>query len=118
MGAPLHITAFSIHSEAEILSDLLKRMRKIRRPDQAPGAAWEQGTDLEYLRQLFEYWAGEFDWQAQERELNAATQFRAELDGVHMHFVDDRARHGHVVPLILTTLAEHVRRAASARGHS
>jgi pimeloyl-ACP methyl ester carboxylesterase len=102
MEAPLNITPFSIHIEAEILSDLRERIRKTRWPDQAPSAAWEQGTDLEYLRQLLEYWAGEFDWQAQERELNAATQFRAELDGVHIHFVHERARHGHGVPLILT----------------
>jgi pimeloyl-ACP methyl ester carboxylesterase len=84
------------------LSDLRERIRKTRWPDQAPGAAWEQGTDLEYLRQLLEYWAEEFDWQAQERELNAATQFRAELEGVHIHFVHERARHGHGIPLILS----------------
>src|SRR5882757_11138606 len=85
MEAPLNITPFSIHIEAEILSDLRERICKTRWPDQAPSAAWEQGTDLEYLRQLLEYWAGEFDWQTQERELNAAAQFRAELDGVHIH---------------------------------
>ena len=102
MKAPLHITPFSIHIEAEILSDLRERIHKTRWPDQAPSAAWEQGTDLEYLRQLLEYWADEFDWRAQERELNAVTQFRAELDGVHIHFVHERARHGHGVPLILT----------------
>ena len=101
MEAPLHITPFSIHIEPEILSDLQERIRKTRWPDQAPSAHWEQGTDLEYLRQLLEYWAGEFDWQTQERELNAAAQFRAELDGVHIHFVHERARHGHGVPLIL-----------------
>src|SRR5215813_13731585 len=102
MEAPLHITPFSIHIEAEIVADLRERIRKTRWPDQSPGAAWEQGTDLEYLRQLLEYWAGEFDWQAQERELNAATQFRAELDGVHIHFVHERARHGNGIPLILS----------------
>ena len=102
MESPLHITPFSIHIEAEILSDLRERIRNTRWPDQAPGAAWEQGTDLEYLRQLLAYWADEFDWHAQERELNAANQFRAELDGVHIHFVHERARHGHGIPLILT----------------
>jgi Epoxide hydrolase N terminus len=80
MEAPLHITPFSIHIEAEILSDLRERIRKTRWPDQAPGAAWEQGTDVEYLQQLVAYWADEFDWEAQERELNAFHQFRAELD--------------------------------------
>jgi pimeloyl-ACP methyl ester carboxylesterase len=99
---PLNITPFSIHIEAEILSDLRERIRKTRWPDEAPSTAWEQGTDLEYLRQLLEYWAGEFDWQAQERELNAITQFHAELDGMRIHFVHERARYGQGVPLILT----------------
>ena len=102
MEAPLHITPFSIRIEAEILSDLRERIRQTRWPDQGLGAAWEQGTDLEYLRQLLDYWAGEFDWQAQERELNAFHQFRVELDGVHIHFVHERARHGRGVPLILS----------------
>ena len=101
MESSLHITPFSIQIEAEILFDLQERIRETRWPEQAPGAAWEQGTDLEYLRQLLAYWADEFDWQAQERELNAATQFRAELDGVHIHFVHERARHGQGIPLIL-----------------
>jgi pimeloyl-ACP methyl ester carboxylesterase len=102
MESLLHIIPFSIQIEAEILSDLRERIRKTRWPDQSPGAAWEQGTDLEYLRQLLAYWADEFDWQAQERELNAFHQFRAGLDGVHIHFVHERARHGHGIPLILT----------------
>jgi Epoxide hydrolase N terminus len=51
---------------------------------------------------LLAYWADEFDWYAQEHELNAVNQFRAELDGVHIHFVHERARHGHGIPLILT----------------
>ena len=102
MNPPLNITPFSIHIEAEILSDLQSRIRNTRWPDPAPGTAWEQGTDLEYLRQVLTYWADEFDWNVQERALNAATQFRAALDGVHIHFVHERARHGDGIPLILT----------------
>jgi len=102
MKSDLDITPFSIQIEEEILSDLRERILKTRWPDQAPGAAWEQGTDLEYLRQLLAYWADEFDWRAQERELNAADHFRAELDGVHIHFVHERAKNGQGIPLILT----------------
>jgi pimeloyl-ACP methyl ester carboxylesterase len=102
MRSPLHVTPFSIQIEAEVLSDLRDRIRRTRWPDQAPGAAWEQGTDLQYLKQLLAYWADDFDWHAQERDLNAANQFRAGLDGVHIHFVHERARRGHGIPLILT----------------
>ena len=102
MNSPLHITPFSIRIEEEILSDLRTRIRNTRWPDQAPGTAWEQGTDLEYLKSLLAYWADEFDWHAQERLLNTANQFRAKFDGVHIHFVHERARRGHGIPLILT----------------
>ena len=102
MNAHLDITPFSIRIEAEILSDLRMRIRNTRWPDQAPGEAWEQGTDLEYLRSLLAYWGGQFDWPAQERMLNASNQFRAHLDGVHIHFVHERAKRGHGIPLILT----------------
>ena len=46
MESSLNITPFSIQIEREILSDLRERIRKTRWPEQAPGAAWEQGTDL------------------------------------------------------------------------
>jgi pimeloyl-ACP methyl ester carboxylesterase len=98
----LRVTPFFIHIGEEILSDLRERIRNTRLPDQAPGAAWDQGTDLNYLRQLLAYWTDGFDWRTQERDLNAAKQFRAELDGAHIHFVHERARYGHGVPLILT----------------
>ncbi len=102
MKSPLDIAPFSIQIEEEILSDLRERILRTRWPDQAPGAAWDQGTELNYLKQLLAYWADGFDWRAQERELNAVNHFRAELDGVHIHFVHERARHGQGIPLILT----------------
>jgi len=102
MKTPLDITPFTIQVEAETLSDLRERIRKTRWPEHAPGAAWEQGTDLEYLRQLLTYWADEFDWRAQETKLNAPDQFRAYLDGVPIHFVHERAKRGNGIPLILT----------------
>jgi pimeloyl-ACP methyl ester carboxylesterase len=102
MRSPLNVAPFSIQIEAEVLSDLRDRIRRTRWPDPAPGTPWEQGTDLQYLKQLLAYWADGFDWRAQERRLNAVNQFRADLDGVHIHFVHERARRGHGIPLILT----------------
>jgi len=102
MKTPLDITPFTIQIEAETLSDLRERIRRTRWPEHAPGAAWEQGTDLEYLRQLLTYWADEFDWRAQESKLNAPDQFRTDLDGVQIHFVHERAKRGNGIPLILT----------------
>ncbi len=98
----LHIESFSIWVADAVLADLRTRIHQTRWPDQVPGGAWEQGTDLTYLRQMLAYWADAFDWRAQEDVLNAFHQFRVELDGVHLHFVHERAPGGRGIPLILT----------------
>ena len=93
---------FSVSVSDEVLADLRARIRNTRWPGAAPGAQWEQGTDLGYLRGLLEYWADGFDWRAQERWLNGFRHFRAEIDGIRVHFVHERARSGRGIPLILT----------------
>jgi epoxide hydrolase-like protein len=98
----LRIEPFSIWVEEEVLSDLRTRIRNTRWPDQVPGVAWEQGPELEYLRQVLAYWADEFDWRAQERRLNSFDQFRTELDAISIPFVHERAPGGGGNPLILT----------------
>jgi len=98
----LPITPFTIHVEEAVLADLRARIHRTRWPDQLPGIGWEQGTELDFLRQLLYYWADGFDWWAQERALNQFHHFRVELDGVHLHFVHERARGGGGIPLILT----------------
>lgn len=96
------IEPFEIHVGDDVLDDLRQRVAATRWPDPAPGAPWERGTDHAYLRDLLAYWADGFDWRARERELNAFAHFRAELDGVRIHFVHERARSGDGIPLILS----------------
>jgi pimeloyl-ACP methyl ester carboxylesterase len=100
-GSGPPVEPFTIHVAEEVLADLRARVRNTRWPDEAPGAPWEQGTDLRYLRRLLAYWADGFDWRARERELNCFAHFRAELDDVPIHLVHERARRGQGIPLIL-----------------
>jgi len=98
----MHIQPFTITIPQNTLDDLRERLARTRWPDQIPGVAWEQGTNLEYLREVLAYWTDKFDWRAQERKLNAFKQFRAEINGVHIHFVHERSSRGRAIPLILT----------------
>jgi pimeloyl-ACP methyl ester carboxylesterase len=88
--------------DEEVLDDLRARLSNTRWPDPAPGEAWDQGTDLDYLRSMLETWAAEFDWRAQEHALNEFHHFRADLDGTRIHFVHERAGTRGAIPLILT----------------
>ena len=98
----MEVEPFAIAIDEEVLEDLRARIRATRWPEPAPGEPWGQGTDLEYLQEVLDYWADGFDWRARERELNELSHFRAEVDGVRVHFVHERARGGDGIPLILT----------------
>ncbi|WP_329474764.1 epoxide hydrolase [Kribbella sp. NBC_01510] len=93
---------FTISVSEEVLGDLAARIRSTRWPPDSPDAPWRQGTDLAYLRGLLTYWADGFDWHAQERWLNSFAHFVADVDGVRIHFVHERARTGRGIPLVLT----------------
>ena len=101
-SSSIRVEPFSVRVEDDVLADMQSRIRNTRWPDAAPGDAWSQGTDLDYLRRLLSYWADEFDWRAQERRLNTFAHFRTGLDGTRIHFVHERARQGDGIPLILT----------------
>jgi pimeloyl-ACP methyl ester carboxylesterase len=98
----LRIEPFKVAVPEQVLSDLKTRIRNTRWPERAPGAPWSQGTDLEWLRNLMDYWAQEFDWRAQEQRLGELEQFHVEIDGVRIHYLHARARSGRGIPLILT----------------
>ena len=87
-------------SDAE-LADLHERLGRTRYPDQAPGEPWAYGTQLDYLRELVEYWRESFDWRAQEAALNAFPQFRVSLDDVDLHYLHVPGVGPNPMPLLL-----------------
>ena len=104
------VTPFRIAVPDAELDHLRGALGRTRWPDEVEGAGWDYGTDLGYLQELVGYWADGFDWRAQEERLNAVDHFRAEVDGVRLHYVHVR---GGGTPLILThgwpsTFVEHL----------
>jgi microsomal epoxide hydrolase len=83
---------YSIHVPDSVLNDLRARLRSTRWPDQLEGTAWEYGADTNYIRELCAYWADGFDWRAREAQLNRFRQFRAEIDGLGIHFIHEKGR--------------------------
>jgi pimeloyl-ACP methyl ester carboxylesterase len=48
------------------------------------------------------YWQTGFDWRAQERAMNKFAHFRAEVEGLGLHFIHERGKGPEPIPLILT----------------
>ncbi len=81
----MNIQPFTIAISQTILDDLRERLARTRWPDEAEHAGWNSGTNLDYLKELVDYWQPSYDWRAQEAKLNQFAQFRADIDGNRIH---------------------------------
>ena len=84
------IERFTIVVAPTVLDDLQRRPANTRWPDEVTGAGWDYGTNLAHLKELTRYWQHDFDWRTQETLLNRFAQFRAEIDGIGIHFIHER----------------------------
>src|SRR5690606_30779392 len=92
---------FQIHVSDAVLDDLRARLARTRWPDAIPGTGWDYGADIEYIRELCDYWRDRYDWRAHEAALNRFPQYLAEVDGVDIHFYHVRGNGPAPFPLLL-----------------
>jgi pimeloyl-ACP methyl ester carboxylesterase len=93
---------YTIHVPQAILDDLAARLAQTRWSGEVTDAGWDYGVNRAYLRDLVDYWRAQYDWRAQERRINVWKHFRAEIDGVGIHFIHERGVGPHPLPLIVT----------------
>ncbi len=98
----MDIQPFSIHIPESTLSDLKDRLRQTRWPDEIEDSNWDYGANLDYMRQLVDYWLNSFDWRAQEKALNSFHHFRANVEGLGIHFIHERGKGSKPLPLVIT----------------
>jgi pimeloyl-ACP methyl ester carboxylesterase len=98
----MNIQPFKISISQATLDDLRERLVRTRWPDEVEEAGWDYGTNLNYLKSLVAYWQHHFDWQAHEAKLNQFAHFKADLDGLGIHFIHERGKGPNPLPIILT----------------
>ena len=96
------IRPFRIEIPQGDLDDWLDRLDRTRWPDEIPGAGWDRGVPLGYLKELAEHWRTSYDWREHEAELNGFPQFATTIDGQNVHFLHVRSPEPGAFPLILS----------------
>jgi pimeloyl-ACP methyl ester carboxylesterase len=97
----MKIEPFKINVPQSEIDDLHARLANTRWAPELDNDDWSYGVNGTYLRELVSYWQNEFDWHAQEARMNEFPQFRAEIDGVPIHFIHVRGKGPKPVPIML-----------------
>jgi pimeloyl-ACP methyl ester carboxylesterase len=98
----VQVTPFRVAVDQATLDDLRARLSRTRWPDEVRDAGWDYGASLAYMKELCAYWAEGFDWRARERAINGFAHFRAEVEGLGIHFIHERGRGPAPIPLVVT----------------
>ena len=97
----IKIEPFRIEVPQSEIDALHMRLANTRWAPELDNEDWSYGVNGAYLRELMTYWQNDFDWRAQEERINSFPQFRAEIDGVPIHFIHVRGKGPNPVPIIL-----------------
>jgi len=98
----LSIEPFEIKVNKETINDLSNRLALTRWPDELEGINWNQGANLDYMKELIDYWQNEYDWWRMEAELNKYSHFIAKIDDSNIHFIHEHGKGPNPTPIILT----------------
>jgi pimeloyl-ACP methyl ester carboxylesterase len=96
------VQPFRVNVPQAEVEDLHERLRRTRWPEREVVDDWSQGVPLDWLQDMCRYWLNVYDWRAAEKRLNRFPQFRAEVDGLGIHFIHARSPQPNALPLIMT----------------
>lgn len=83
------------------VADLRRRLRAARWPDRSEPSGWQLGCDTEFLRDLCNYWAQEYNWRRAEAEINSWPSYTTQIDGERIHFLHVRSPRPDAIPLLM-----------------
>ena len=76
------IKPMKVEVSQDVLDDLMDRLKKTRWPRPVPdGGGWAYGADMDYMKELIDYWLTEYDWRAEEERLNKFRKKVSHFDG-------------------------------------
>jgi pimeloyl-ACP methyl ester carboxylesterase len=96
------IRTFRASVSDQDLAELRRRIAVTRWPTKELVDDRSQGVQRATMQELVRYWSSDYDWRKAEARLNALPQFVTTIDGVDIHFIHVRSKHGNALPLIMT----------------
>ena len=99
---PDSVTPVLVEVGDDDLDELHRRLAAARWPEAPPVADWSQGVPLDWMRDLCAYWRDGYDWRRCEKRLAELPQFRTDVDGLGVHFIQVPSPVPDALPLVMT----------------
>ncbi|MBT4092295.1 MAG: hypothetical protein HOE30_27715 [Deltaproteobacteria bacterium] len=80
-------TPFNVSVSEKAIEYIKKRVTSYPWHEMPDDGGWDYGTNLDYMKELYDYWVNEYDWHKHEATINTFSHFKAPVSGIDMHYI-------------------------------
>ena len=97
----MDINAFEIYFSDVEIQNIKTKVASFPWHEMPKDGGWSFGTNIDYMKNLADYWTKEYDWKSQEARLNQFPNYKTKVDDLDIHFIIKKSSSPKAIPLIL-----------------
>ena len=95
------IKPFKINISNRILEEIKIKVKNYPWHEMPEDGGWKYGSNLDYLKELSDYWVKDFNWKKHETKINIFPNFKSKVDDIEIHFIHEKGSGLNPAPLLL-----------------
>ena len=95
------IKPFKIDIPVKELKEIYSKVKNYPWHEMPEDGGWEYGTNLNYMKEISNYWVKDFNWKKHEAEINKFSNFKTNVDNIEIHFIHEKGSGRNPTPLLL-----------------
>jgi pimeloyl-ACP methyl ester carboxylesterase len=95
------VEPFKLEISKSFIKEIIEKVKRYQWHEMPDDGGWQYGTNLDYMKEISNYWINDFDWQKHEAEINRFSNFKSKVDDIEIHFIQERGSGSNPTPLLL-----------------
>ena len=95
------VEPFKVNISDQIIRDIYEKVKKYPWHDMPKIDGWEHGANINYIKEISNYWVKDFNWRTHESEINKFSNFTTKVDNIDIHFIHEKGSGANPTPLLM-----------------
>ena len=95
------VKPFKVKIPNSLIQEIKDKVKKYPWHEMPNDGGWEYGTNLDYMKEISNYWVNDFDWSKHQEEINKFSNFTTNVNNIDIHFIHEKGSGTNPTPLLL-----------------
>ena len=95
------VKPFKVNIPDQVIKDIHDKVRKYPWHEMPEEGGWEYGTNLNYMKEISDYWVNKFDWKKYENQINKFPNFTTNISDIDIHFIQEKGSGSNPMSLLI-----------------